>query len=347
MQRRILIFANVFDRTHDLMGFLPSWVEAFRREGASVRVLAQDVHGDADATVIDLMKRRHPGRIGRALRVIGWLWRLRDSYDSVLVVMAPGWAFVIGLVARALGKRVYLWYAVWRGTWKLRLAERVVNAIFCSVPESFPWVSRKVRAVGQAIDVEQFKPGSAPRIDGQIAYVGRISPVKRLEVLIDALGRLPDVPDAGSVVIAGAPLSDSDRAYATTLRTRVDHGGLGRAVVWLGAVGHHEVQELYQRSDIVVNMTPAGSFDKVMLEAMACGAIVIASNPALRQFLPGDLARLLVFREGDADDCARALIEVVAQSIEEKQRIRSVLRSVVEQHHSLTRWAHTILNEMA
>lgn len=344
---RILIFANEFDPAHDVMGFLPDWVRVLQRQGTDVRVMAQHVGKISRAVpLIDLDKYGRPGRIGRLVRTWTAMWRFRDQYDVLFVVMSPLWATVLSPLARLLGKRSYLWYAVWRGSWKLRCAERVVTGIFCSVPESFPFRSRKVRAIGQAIDIERYHPEEGQRISGRMLCLGRISPVKRIEVLLEALSIIPDLAEAHSVLIAGGPVSEGDRAYEADLRSRTARLGLEEAIVWLGKINHDATDELYRHADITVNMTPEGSFDKTMLEAMASGSIVVASNPALRRFLPPDVADRTMFRQDDSQDLANVLADLLALSDAEKGQLRIAMRTAVMQHHSIDQWARTIIAAM-
>lgn len=344
--KRILLFTNTYDEKSDLMGVVPSWVRALREAGADVRVIAQQV-GDDRRGVTDIDKRHNPSGFMRLIRVWGYLIRERATYDVLFVAMAPMWAALLSPVARFMGKRVFLWYAVWRGTWKLRIAEKLVNVVVCSVPESFPFRSSKVHAIGQAIDTERFAPDPAQRKRGRILALGRISPVKRLEVFIRALEMLSESVTPGGVVIAGAPKSEEDKHYETELRNRIRRAGLEQTVAWIGMIPFASTPGLYRQADIAVNMTPVGSFDKTMLEAMASGALLVASNPSLRSFLPRDVADALMFRQGDAADMARVLDALLEMSEAEKDALRDACREAVRAHHSIRQWATRLLQVMA
>lgn len=346
MSARILLFTNTYDTRSDLMGVVPAWVAALRAAGAQVIVVTQHAGEDRDG-VIEVSKRTHASSVVRLLMVLRTVVRMRSSYDVLFVAMAPTWAMLLAPLVRLMGKRAFLWYAVWKSSWRLRIAEKAVSGILCSVPESFPFKSSKVRAVGQAIDTARFAPEGAHRPVGHILCLGRISPVKHIELLFRAVTLLPDLPDARSIHIAGAPVSQRDHAYEQELRNQMRKSDLSDAVVWLGKVGHHATHELFRRADIVVNMTPAGSFDKTILEAMSCGALVVASNPALRRFLAPAIADRLLFRQGDAADMARVLADVMAMSDADKDELRAACRDMVRTHHSVTQWSERVLEAMA
>ena len=136
---RLLVFTNDYDQSGDLLGFLPGRVNALAGSVDGVHILSQHVGTftrHPRVSVHEISKRKHPSRITRALLVIRKAWILRAHYDVVMVTMAPSWAVIFGLLTRLLGKRCVLWYAVWRGGFRLRLATLVCHRVLTSVPEA-------------------------------------------------------------------------------------------------------------------------------------------------------------------------------------------------------------------
>ena len=89
---------------------------------------------------------------------------------------------------------------------------------------------------------------------------------------------------------------------------------------------------VYGAHQIYVNLTPSGSFDKTIGEAMACGCIVVVANDAVREVVPERC-----FIENDRVDSAARALEA-ALSIDDN--VRNILveksREYIVRTHSLS-----------
>jgi glycosyltransferase involved in cell wall biosynthesis len=109
--------------------------------------------------------------------------------------------------------------------------------------------------------------------------VGRLTPEKGLEYLVEAANRLPQVTQ---VVIAGA--SDHDSAYRKTLeQLDVNH-----KVIFTGFTTGEDLRQLYSHARCFVLPSVNEGFPMVLLEAMAYGLPILCSDiPGTRQvYLP-------------------------------------------------------------
>ena len=88
----------------------------------------------------------------------------------------------------------------------------------------------------------------------------------------------------------------------------------------------------YQGADIFVNLSSTGSIDKAVLEAMACGCLIITSNEAFKEILP---AKYLV--ENSARVFADRIIEFKNSAPQDD------LRQIVVEHHSLDKLINKII----
>ena len=111
--------------------------------------------------------------------------------------------------------------------------------------------------------------------------VGRLTPEKGLEYLVEAANRLPQVKQ---VVIAGA--SDHDSAY----REQLEQLDTGRKVVFTGFTSGEDLRQLYSHARCFVLPSVNEGFPMVLLEAMAYGLPIVCSDiPGTRQVdLPED-----------------------------------------------------------
>lgn len=342
---RVLVFTNVYDEKDDLLGYLPGRMRALADSLKAIVIVAQRVGifvTSPRIVVHEVPKRKHPGRVGRVVRIWRLLWRQRTSYDSILVTMAPGWVIAMWPVAVLLGKPIDLWYAVWRGSVKLRVATVLCRRVITSVPEAFPFREGKVVAVGQGIDVDTFSPGGH-RTKGQLLFVGRISPVKKIDVLFGALADLPaDV--SWTLNLIGLPVQPSDEEYSDWLKSQATRLGIDSRTKWLGKVPHNEVSRHYRESDVFVNLTPVGSFDKAALEAMASGLLVITTNRSLARFFSEKDRSLLFASESMLSERLR---NVLSLSSEETESIRTRLRKSIIEHHSQEQWIKKVAQALA
>lgn len=158
-----------------------------------------------------------------------------------------------------------------------------------------------------------------------LGFVGRLTPEKGLDVLLDALARLPSDVRA---VVAGAGPAEPE------LRRRADALGLAGRVSWLGFVEHERMPGVYGQLDLLVvpSRTTAGwkeQFGRVVIEALAARVPVVAADS-------GELSRLLssteggwLFPEGDVAALAGTLRRLLASPGELDQAAR-VGRAAVE-----------------
>lgn len=129
--------------------------------------------------------------------------------------------------------------------------------------------------VPNGIDVERFRaprprPREMPSDEICILCVGRLEARKGVENLVRAGGRLTASARVRLVIVGDGP----ERRRLETL-ARQD----GVSVVFAGAVADRELPAYFQASDIVCAPSLGGeSFGIVLLEAMACGKPVVASD---------------------------------------------------------------------
>ena len=151
----------------------------------------------------------------------------------------------------------------------------------------------------------------------KILTVGRIAPVKNLEVIVRAVVLLHDRGVSVELTIVGEPALDSDRNYLEELKR------LDGPVTFVGKIPWHDLPPLYRSHDIFVHASKTGSLDRALLEAMACGMNVLSCNDASRGFLPASW----IFSPDDA--------EALAEKIQNFPKENFDVRRYVVEHHDL------------
>ena len=107
-----------------------------------------------------------------------------------------------------------------------------------------------------------------------IGIVGQVIPLKGHHVLIEALGKLGCMHDSILLEIWGS----GDAQYMQQLKTRIRELQLEDRVVWKGY--EHNKHTIYRDMDLLIAPTtyPNEAFGLVVIEALAYGIPVIASN---------------------------------------------------------------------
>jgi len=141
----------------------------------------------------------------------------------------------------------------------------------------------RIELVPLGVDHAFFSPGDrsgARRAVGfddapVVLFVGRIQPLKGLDVAVEALA-LSRHRDARLVVVGGPSGADGDVDLAR-VRRRIDDLGLGGRVHLVAPQPHHLLSTYYRAADLCLVPSRSESFGLVALEAAACGTPVVAS----------------------------------------------------------------------
>ncbi|CAN5680786.1 D-inositol-3-phosphate glycosyltransferase [soil metagenome] len=109
-----------------------------------------------------------------------------------------------------------------------------------------------------------------------LLFVGRIQPLKGVDVAIGALSALAD-PAAVLVVVGGPSGPDGDEE-ARRARALVADAGLDDRVRFVAPRPHHLLSTYYRAADVCLVPSRSESFGLVALEAAACGTPVVAAD---------------------------------------------------------------------
>ena len=140
--------------------------------------------------------------------------------------------------------------------------------------------------------------------------VGTLEPRKNLTTLVRAFARLRDrsaIDRAVGLVLAGARGWLDDPIFRT-----VQSLGLEDVVHFPGFIDDDDLPALYRGAELVVFPSLYEGFGLPLLEAMACGVPVVASNTSALPEVAGGAAMLV--DPLDVDGMARAIVEVLGDA---------------------------------
>lgn len=202
---------------------------------------------------------------------------------------------------------------------------------------------RRFSPSGERIDVDA-AAGLAPAPPGtiRVGLIGTFARWKGHRVFLDALSRLPESVSVRGYIIGG-PIYQTDGSQWSIEELRLEAARLGLAGK-LGFTGFLEDCAAAMRSlDIVVHAsTQPEPFGMVIIEAMACGKAVIASQGGGAAELFTDGVNALAHTPGDVDGLARQ-IERLAHAPELRAKLGEAGRATVERHYHGRRLAKELL----
>jgi glycosyltransferase involved in cell wall biosynthesis len=131
----------------------------------------------------------------------------------------------------------------------------------------------------------------------EILHVGSTVPRKRIPLLLEAFARVPRSARV-RLVRVGGPLTPEQRRRAADL-------GITDSIVELPFLDRATLAAVYRRATLVVNPSEREGFGLPLVEAMACGAPVLASDLTVLREVGAGAVRYVA--ADDADAWARAL----------------------------------------
>lgn len=345
---RLLILTQKVDSNDPVLGFFHRWIEEFAKHCETVVVVCLQEGArslPANVRVCSLGKEKGVSRIKHLARFYASIWQERKHYDAVFVHMNPEYVLMGGLLWRLWKKPVALWYTHRQVHGKLRAAVALSSVVFSASELSFNVKTNKLRVMRHGIDTRMFSCEQVA-LDNPLTIisVGRITPIKNPDVLIEAARVLRErlrVPFR--VVFYGSPSHARDEAYKAELDVLIKRYALEDVVHFAGAVPNGDMPKHYCASDVVVNLTPTGGIDKTVLEAMASGKLVCVSNTAFAEHF-GQYHERLIFREGDAADLADTLHALIAS--DDKEAVRAYLKARARSHFDVRVLVPSLVDEM-
>ena len=226
-------------------------------------------------------------------------------------------------------------YRTWLDTrFRAALARRSIFWADCTVApsEAFAaelrhWTGRPVRAIHHGFDRDAFFRESRPlagEVEGKLAraegslrllFVSHYNYYRNFETLIRALPLLRQLlPNRTVTLFLTCRLSPGENPgdyHPTTAAKLVKDLGVDRMVVELGAIPYRQLHLLYGHADIYVTPAYTETFAHPLVEAMASGVPVVASDLAVHQEICGKAA--VYFPRFSAESLADMLAQV-AQS---------------------------------
>jgi len=358
----VLMFTQRVDAGHDVLGFTVDWIRALADRVDRLDVLTgyEGSHDLPDnVTVRSYGKERgyaKPRRVATFQRHCLWYAR-RGDVDVAFSHMIPEFVIASWPWLRVAGVPYVLWYAHRSVNARLRVAHALVDRVVTATDASFRLPSSKLSVVGHGIDTDRFAPddvdadtgvASTPAPDRhRLLSVGRLDPVKDVDVLIDAVGTLADRGREVTLRLVGEPARKGD--YGQRLREQVEAADLDDRIEFVGPVPHERIVSEYRQAGVFLNASRTGSLDKTEVEAMACGTPVLSCNDSFVEMVEdaGLDPAALTWPADDADALADRVETLLDYDEETYRDLCSRSRAVARERHDLGRLMDRLVDVFA
>ena len=203
----------------------------------------------------------------------------------------------------------------------------------------------KVTLIPNGVDVTPFESCSAERMrelktryaphgEKLLFYIGRITPEKGVQVLLQALPSIREKYPNVRLLVAGR--------NSEQMQPLVDELGIGEAVDLLGFIDSETRECLYRSVDAAVFPSLYEPFGIVALEAMAAGCNVIASDAGGLNEVVDHRRTGLTVRANDAQSIVWAVDQLFSDPVQAQAMRARGLQEVMRSYNWITIAASTV-----
>jgi glycosyltransferase involved in cell wall biosynthesis len=217
----------------------------------------------------------------------------------------------------------------------VKWADRTVAPTQAFADELQRWTGKAATAIHHGFDHSVFFEDQTPlsqaiqsRLDSaedctKLLYVSHYNYFRNFETLFRALPLMRETPGGEKVrlfVTCKLRAGENPGAYKTNSAwSLVKQLGIENEIVQLGAVPYHQLHHLYRSCDVYVTPSYAETFAHPLVEAMACGLPIVASDLPVHREVCGGAA--LYFDVSRPDLLARS-VSRVARAKELRLRLK-------------------------
>jgi glycogen synthase len=230
--------------------------------------------------------------------------QIEQSEQYTEAWLKPGTNLVKAVAKRAIRSAIQLRHPTWLRPISVEDME-LSRIVFCShfretqhKEMGFPFKETKV--IYNGIDISRFTGEAGKKANGilKVLFVGRLAREKGPHTVIKAISKLVDDGNQDiRLTVAGVPVYPLE--YAEELRGLVTNG-CREVVKFMYNVPNHELPGIYRDHDVLVFSSIGNEgFPVTLLEAMACGVMVVGTTTGGSVEILEDGINGLTFPPGD------------------------------------------------
>jgi len=165
-----------------------------------------------------------------------------------------------------------------------------------------------------------------------VLFVGRITPLKRVDDLIQAFIKVANQIPLAELRIAGETTSACD--YVKSIHMLISQSGLGERIHLLGELDEKEVLAEYSNCSLVALPSSQENLPMVLAQAMAAAKPVVATRVGgVPEMIGVDGERGILINVGNIDALAASIIDLLQNPARSTQMGRTSRTFALENYH--------------
>ena len=237
-----------------------------------------------------------------------------------------------GLISQTVPVWVHKIYIPTIAKWTYKSADKIIcyTEQEKSILKKLGIDSDKIVVIHNGIDTNVFTPDKREESNNQILWIGRFTPGKGVEYVIDAFGMLVnEYSNLKLLMIGTGPLKE-------IIEQKIQDLNLSKNIIIKEFIPNSNLPEIYQNSDAFILPSINEGIPRTILEAMACGLPVVCTKlPQLTDVVKG-CGLLVPLRD------SQALVEAVSKIVSDEslaQKVGENGRKKVVENYS---WEDTV-----
>ena len=219
-----------------------------------------------------------------------------------------------GLISQTVPMWVHKIYIPTIAKWTFKSADKIIcyTEKEKSMLKKLGIDSDKIAVIHNGTDTNMFIPCEKEKNSNQILWIGRFTPGKGVEYLIDAFNILiKEYPNLKLIMIGKGPLKGN-------IEQKIQNLNLSKNITIMNFIPNSKLPEIYQNSDVFVLPSINEGVPRTILEAMACGLPIVCTElPQLINIVEG-CGSLVPLRD------PQALAEAISKIISDKERAQKL-----------------------
>jgi glycosyltransferase involved in cell wall biosynthesis len=204
---------------------------------------------------------------------------VQGKYTSVFFHMTDVQAALLSPIIWLRRKRQYLWYAHTHKSVYLTFAFLWLSGVVTSTSGSCPIKSKRVVAIGQAIDPKKFLKKRSDAFDlHQLIHIGRFDKSKNIDILISEFKALKTIYPNMTLNLVGSNSDVESRAWAEKIVSENQKEVDSKTLVFNKAIKRDVIPKVLSEHGCFFHAY-LGSLDKTLIEATMVGIPVVTINP--------------------------------------------------------------------